>query len=64
MARRFSRGLTGLIGLYVVMLVLVPLVKDLVGGPAGTMASCFLQMFYVAFLFPWCVSLRARRKAE
>ncbi len=62
MARRFARGLTGLIGLYVVTLVLVPLVKDLVGGPAGTMTSCFLQMFYVAFLFPWCVSLRARRK--
>jgi hypothetical protein len=29
-------------------------------GAAGTMLSCFLQVFYVMFLFPWCFHLAER----
>lgn len=44
---------SGLLGYYAVSLILVPLVKNWIGGPAGTLVSCFVQMFFVAFLFPW-----------
>ena len=42
-------------GYYAVSLILVPAVKNALPGASGTVVSCFLQMFYVAFLFPWCV---------
>ncbi len=29
--------------------------NDTYKGVAGTILSCFLQMFYVSFLFPWCI---------
>ncbi len=29
--------------------------QDFRNGAGGTIASCFLQMFYVSFLFPWCI---------
>ena len=29
------------------------LVKGRIPGAAGTIVSCFLQLFYIAFLFPW-----------
>ena len=35
---------------------------DGIPGPAGTMCSCFLQMFYVSFLFPWCMKYLYRAK--
>ena len=55
MARRMTRLATGLLSYYAVSLILVPLVKDALPGAAGTIASCFLQMLYIAFLFPWCM---------
>lgn len=30
-------------------------VKDMIPGAAGTIASCFLQMLYITFVFPWCL---------
>ena len=59
MVRRMVRLVTGVFSYYAVSLILVPLVKGWIGGPAGTMISCFLQMFFVAFIFPWCM-----KKAE
>ena len=44
----------GLLGYYAVSLILVPLIKSWIPGPAGTTISCFLQMFYVVFLVPMC----------
>ena len=55
MGTRVTRFAAGLLGFYAVSLVLGPLVKGWIPGPAGTISSCFLQMFYVSFLFPWCI---------
>ena len=51
--KKLMRLGSGLLGYYAVSLILVPLVKNWIGGPAGTLISCFLQIFYIAFLFPW-----------
>ena len=55
MKTRMTRLVTGLLGHYAVSLILVPLLKSWIPGAAGTIVSCFLQMFYVVFLFPWCI---------
>ena len=57
MTRRITRLATGLMGYYLISLAVVPGVKELLGGPAGTLVSCFLQMFYITFLFPWLCKL-------
>ena len=62
MVRRITRLVTGLLSYYAVCLILLPLVKSWIPGIAGTIFSCFLQMFYVSFVFPWCFS-RAERPA-
>jgi hypothetical protein len=54
--RKLTRVATGLLLYYVVSLILVPVMKGWIPGSAGTLVSCFLQMFYVAFLFPWGVA--------
>ena len=53
MARRFVRLAAGLLSYYAVSLIPVPLVKEWIGGPAGTIVSCYIQMFYITFIFPW-----------
>jgi len=55
MMTRVTRFVTGLLGFYAVSLIPVPLIKSWIPGAAGTISSCFLQMFYVSFLFPWCI---------
>ena len=55
MATRITRFVTGLLSYYAVNLILSHLLKDYIPGAAGTILSCFLQMFYVSFLFPWCI---------
>ena len=52
---KLTRIAIGVITYYAVSLILVPEIKIWIPGPAGTVVSCFLQMFYVAFLFPWCM---------
>ena len=52
---KIIRLVTGLLSYYAVSLILVPLVKGWIPGVAGTVVSCFLQLFYIAFLFPWCM---------
>ena len=51
--QKLTRIAIGTVVYYAVSLILVPLIKGWIPGPAGTMISCFLQMFYVSFLFPW-----------
>jgi len=63
MARRVTRVATGLLSYYAVSLILVPLVKNALPGPAGTTASCFLQMLYVSFIFPLCMK-KLEKSAE
>ena len=57
LARRLTRVAGCLLAYYAVALILVPLVKGWIGGPAGTVVSCFLQVFCVSFLFPWCFTM-------
>ena len=54
MMTRMTRLTTGLLGYYAVSLILIPLVKGWIPGMAGTIITCFIQMFYVSFIFPWC----------
>ena len=64
MKKRVSRAVTGLLSYYAVSLILVPLVKNWIAGPAGTIASCFLQMFCVAFLFPLLLKICEGKNEE
>lgn len=58
--RKLIRTAAGL-GVYaLVALVLVPLIKGWIPGPAGTIASCFFQMFVITFLFPWGIALAGK----
>lgn len=52
---RVTRLVIGLLGYYVVSLILVPMIKGWIPGAAGTITSCFFQMFYISFIFPWCM---------
>ena len=63
LAQKLTRAVVGLLGYYAVSLILGALLKAWLPGPAGTTLSCFLQMFYVAFLFPLCAKRMERRRA-
>ena len=52
---KLMRGTIGLLSYYMVSLILVPLIKAAIPEPFGTLISCFIQMFYVSFIFPWMV---------
>ena len=60
MMTRVTRLATGLLGYYAVSLILNPLVKSWIPGAGGTVLSCFIQMFYVAYLFPLCIKRMER----
>ena len=60
--RRFIRLVVGILSYYAVALIVVPLIKNWISGAAGTLISCFLQMFYITFIFPWFI--RRFEKAE
>lgn len=64
MIRRVTRVTTGVLSYYAVSLILVPLVKNLLPGAAGTVASCFVQILYVSFLFPLGVKLLEKNVAQ
>ncbi len=53
--RKLMRAVSGLLCFYLVSLILMPWIKAWLPGPAGTVASCFAQMFFISFLFPWCI---------
>ncbi len=53
MMQRITRLTFGLLSYYAVSLILVPAVKGGISGAPGTFVSCYLQMFYVSFIFPW-----------
>ena len=62
-AQKLTRAATGLLGFYLVSLILAPLVKAWIPGFAGTTLSCFIQIFYVSFLFPLCIKAMERKPA-
>ena len=53
MMQRITRLTFGLLSYYVVSLIFVPVIKSGISGAPGTFVSCYLQMFYVSFIFPW-----------
>jgi len=53
--QRATRLLIGLLGYYIVYLIVFPLIRKLIPGPVGSVASCFVQMFYVVFCFPYFI---------
>lgn len=53
MMTRVTRLTIGLMGYYAISLILNPLLKDLITGPFGTITTCFIQMFYVSFIYPF-----------
>ena len=59
--QKLSRATSGLVSYYAVSVIFVPLIKGWIPGPAGTLISCFLQVFYVAFIFPW-LTVRYEKK--
>ena len=64
MMARVTRLVSGLLGYYIVSLIFVPVLKNLIPGTAGIIISCFFQMFYVSFLFPWCIKQMDRIQNE
>lgn len=59
---RIVRLATGLLSFYAVSLILAPLFKSLIPGVAGTIIACFIEMFYVVFIFPLLIKcFEARR---
>ena len=62
MIRRVTRVATGVLSYYAVSLIVAPLVKNLLPGAAGSIASCFIQILYISFLFPLCA--KRLEKAE
>lgn len=64
LAQRLTRAVVGLMGYYAVSLILSPLIKVWIPGFAGTTLGCFMQMFYVAFLFPLCAKRLEQPRAE
>lgn len=61
---RVSRVAEGLLGYYMVSLIFVPLIKSGISGPAGTVLSCFVQILYVSFIFPWCLKYLEKPAAQ
>ncbi len=55
MMTRVTRLVIGLLGYYAITLIVSSVIKSLIPGAGATIISHFLQMFYVTFIFPWCV---------
>ena len=64
MITRVSRAAEGLLGYYIVSLIFVPLIKNGISGPAGTVLSCLVQLLYVTFIFPWCLKYLEKPSAQ
>ncbi len=68
MITRVTRLVPGILLHYAVSLILVPLIKHSIPGAGGIVISCFLQMFFVSFIFPWfmssCLELPAKSTAS
>ena len=63
MMTKITRLTIGLFGYYAVNLILVPLLQKQLPGAFGAISACFLLMFYISFLYPWCVK-RLERSAD
>lgn len=63
MVTRLTRAATGGLFYYALTLILQPLITKWIPGPAGVMISCFVQLFFVMFIFPWII-VRFEKKIQ
>ena len=61
--RKLARAVIGLMGYYALSLIFGALLKQWMPGAAASALSCFLQIFYIVFLFPACAK-RFEQKSE
>ena len=61
--QKLTRAVIGLLGYYIVSLIIEALIKTWIPGPFGTVLSSFIRMFYVAFLFPLGAKMTERQMA-
>ena len=54
---KLTRLVSGVLGYYAVFLILIPSIKKWIPGAAGTISSSFLQIFFIAFIVPWCIKM-------
>lgn len=52
MAQRFYRLTGGLMLYYVISLIINPIIKEGMDRFVGTVITCFIQMFFITFVFP------------
>ena len=64
MERRATRVVFGVLSYYVVYLILNPMVRGLIAGPAGVIAGCFIEMFNTIFVVPFFIKLNEGRVTE
>ena len=60
-SRRIIRGVIGGGVLAVLLYVVTPWIDKLLPGFAGPLVSRCIQMFFVTFLFPWCLKLVGKK---
>ncbi len=49
---KITRTVSGLFCYYAFSLILVPMIKAWIAGPAGTLISCFIQMIFITLIAP------------
>ena len=64
MMTRITRLATGLLGYYILSLVINPQLKAWLPTVIASLLTCFLQMFYVSFLFPLCMRFLGDEKPK
>ncbi len=62
--KKAVRIVAGLLGYYVVNLILLPPVKEWLTGVSATVVSCFIQTFYIVFLFPFIFNSLEKRQTK
>lgn len=55
LSKRITRFVVGMLAYYAISLYFVLVVKTWIPGAAGSLISCFVQMFYVTFVHPWFI---------
>lgn len=62
--QRCFRLIGGLLGYYIVGLIICPMVKFGIRGGIGTLSSCFLEMIYIVLVLPCIIKAVQRRSTQ
>lgn len=58
---RLSRLISGVVSYYLVYYTVCPIIKNGIGGNAGVIASCFVQMLYISLIYPALIKLAEKK---